>query len=109
LSDEKNFLQTIKLEISRNFRLEPYERKAFHRILALVKSQQGKDILLRELEKGGEIRQSAISMLAEFKDPSLVDVFIQLLRRIYRMTISSYTRSFRNSMTRNTCSCYKSD
>lgn len=81
MSDEKNFLQTIKLEISRNFRLEPYERKAFHRILALVKSQQGKDILLRELEKGGEIRQSAISMLAEFKDPSLVDVFIQLLEK----------------------------
>ncbi len=63
MSDEKNFLQTIKLEISRNFRLEPYERKAFHRILGLVKSQQGKDILLRELEKGGDIRKSAIGVL----------------------------------------------
>jgi HEAT repeat protein len=81
LSDEKNFLQTIKLEISRSFRLEPYERKAFHRILALVKSQQGKDILLREIEKGGEIRQSAISVLSEFKDPSLLDVFIKLLEK----------------------------
>lgn len=81
MSDEKNFLQTIKLEISRNFRLEPYERKAFHRILGLVKSQQGKDILLREIEKGGEIRQSAISMLAEFKDISLIDLFIQLLEK----------------------------
>jgi len=81
LSDEKNFLQSIKLEISRNFRLEPYERKAFHKILALVKSQQGKDILLREIEKGGEIRQSAISVLAEFKDPALVDIFIKLLEK----------------------------
>lgn len=81
MSDEKNFLQTIKLEISRNFRLEPYERKAFHRILALVKSQQGRDILLREIEKGGDIRLSALSVLAEFKDPSLVDLFIQLLEK----------------------------
>ena len=81
MSDEKNFLQTIKLEISRNFRLEPYERKAFHRILGLVKSQQGKDILLRELEKGGDIRKSAIGVLAEFKDLSLVDIFIPLLEK----------------------------
>lgn len=81
MSDEKNFLQTIKLEISRNFKLEPYERKAFHRILAMVKSQQGKDILLKEIDKGGDIRLSALSVLARFKDPSLVDLFIKLLEK----------------------------
>ncbi len=81
MSDEKNFLQTIKLEISRNFRLEPYERKAFHSILAFVKSQQGRDILVREIEKGGDIRLSALGALSRFDDPSLVDLFIQLLEK----------------------------
>jgi len=81
LSDEKNFLQSIKLEISRNFRLEPYERKAFHRILALVKSEQGRDILLREFEKGEDLRFSALNVLSGFDDPSLTDIFIQLLEK----------------------------
>ncbi len=81
MSDEKNFLQTIKLEISRNFRLEPYERKAFHRILALVKSPQGRDILVKEIDKGGDIRLSALTVLSGFEDPSLIEPFIQLLEK----------------------------
>lgn len=65
---EKNFLQSIKLEISRNFKLTPYERIAFHRILGILKTDVGKNILLNELERGPDIRQSALSILSNFRD-----------------------------------------
>jgi HEAT repeat protein len=79
LTDDKNFLQSIKLEISRSFKLDSYERIAFHRILACAKSNQGKDILIRELEKGDDIRISALSALSEFNDSSLSPVFVNTL------------------------------
>lgn len=81
LSDEKNFLQTIKLEISRNFKLDPYERISFHKILACAKSNAGKDILLREMEKGGDLRTSALNALSEFDDPSLLPLFMTILEK----------------------------
>ena len=79
MTDEKNFLQSIKLEISRNFKLDPYERIAFHKVLACAKSNAGKDILIREIEKSGDIRISALNALSEFNDPSLASVFISIL------------------------------
>jgi hypothetical protein len=79
LSDDKNFLQSIKLEISRNFKLDPYERIAFHKVLACAKSNAGRDILIREIEKGGDIRTSALNALSEFKDPSIISVFTAIL------------------------------
>jgi len=81
LTDEKNFLQTIKLEISRTFKLDTYERMAFYKILACAKSNAGKDILLREIEKGGDLRTSALNALSEFDDPSLVSFFITILEK----------------------------
>lgn len=79
LSEEKNFLQSIKLEISRSFKLEPYERVAFHNILGILKSEAGKNMLLKEIEKGGDISASAISVLAGFSDESLIPVMTSLL------------------------------
>jgi hypothetical protein len=79
LTDDKNFLQSIKLEISRNFKLDPYERIAFHKVLACAKSNAGKDILIREIEKGGDIRISALKALSEYNEPALVPVFVSIL------------------------------
>jgi HEAT repeat protein len=79
LSDDKNFLQSIKLEISRNFKLDPYERIAFHKVLACAKSGAGKDVLIREIEKGGDVRTSAMNALSEFIDPSVIPVFMSIL------------------------------
>lgn len=79
MSDDKNFLQSIKLEISRNFKLDPYERIAFHKVLACAKSNAGRDILIREIEKGGDIRTSALNALSEFKDPAILSVFTSIL------------------------------
>ena len=36
-------------KISRNFKLDPYERMAFHRILSCTGSDAGRDILIREI------------------------------------------------------------
>ncbi len=79
MSDDKNFLQSIKLEISRNFKLDPYERIAFHKVLACGKTNAGKDVLIREIEKGGDVRTSAMNALGEFSDPSVISVFMPIL------------------------------
>ncbi len=81
LSEEKNFLQSIKLEISRSFKLEPYERVAFHNILGILKSEAGKNLLLKEIEKGGDITASAINVLAGFNDESLIPLMTSLLEK----------------------------
>jgi len=82
LSEDKNFLQSIKLEISRNFKLDPYERIAFHKVLACARSNAGRDILIREIEKGGDIRTSALNALSEFNDPALVPVFLNIIDKV---------------------------
>ncbi len=79
MSEDKNFLQSIKLEISRNFKLDPYERIAFHKVLACAKSNSGKDVLIREIEKGGDVRTSAMNALGEFRDSSVIPVFMSIL------------------------------
>jgi len=79
LAQEKNFLQAIKLEISRTFKLVPYERLAFHRILGIFKSEAGRNILLKELTRGPEIRKSAISRLTYFDIPEVLDALIPYL------------------------------
>jgi len=81
LSEDKNFLQSIKLELSRNFKLDPYERIAFHKIIAHAKSNAGRDILIQEIDRGGDIRISALNALSEFQDPSLVPVFASILAK----------------------------
>lgn len=77
---EKNFLQSIKLEISRNFKLTPYERIAFHRILGILRTDVGKNILLNEIERGPDIRQSSISVLAYFKSEDVTQRLKPLLK-----------------------------
>lgn len=80
MADDKNFLQTIKLEISRTFKLDHYERMAFHNILGLIKSENGRDLLIREVKRDPDIRMSALSNLAGFDDDSIAPFFIELLQ-----------------------------
>jgi hypothetical protein len=46
---DNDFLQGIKLEISRTVTLNAYERIAFHKILAVEKSENGAGILYATL------------------------------------------------------------
>lgn len=80
MADSKNFLQNIKLEISRNFKLKPYERIAFHQVMGILKTDAAFEILRDELRFSGEIRQSAIKVLSGFDKPELLDDFIPLLK-----------------------------
>lgn len=79
LEDDKTFLQTIKLEISKNIKLTPYERLVFHKILSETRSPIGKDILLKELKKGPQIRYSAIAALVFYKDKDVLTVLLPYL------------------------------
>jgi hypothetical protein len=76
---EKDILQSLKLEISRNFTLAPYERIAFHKILTYQKSDNGLRVLLRDILKGGIIRKSAISVVKDFPHADVANTFVELL------------------------------
>lgn len=79
MAEDKNFLQTIKLEISRTFKLDQYERMSLHNLLGVIKSVNGRDLLIKELKRDPEIRMSALFNLSRFNDDSLVPVFTELL------------------------------
>jgi hypothetical protein len=77
---EKDILQSLKLEISRKFKLVPYERIAFHKILGIQKSENGVKILIRDLGKGPLVRRSAVSILRDCTSQEVTDALIQLLQ-----------------------------
>ena len=79
MAEEKSFLQTIKLEISRSFKLVPYERLAFHKVLGILKSDIGMSILAKELDKGPDVRQSAIATLITFENPGVLPILVSQL------------------------------
>ncbi|MCU0847707.1 MAG: hypothetical protein MUD12_07450 [Spirochaetes bacterium] len=81
MAEDKNFLQNIKLEISRSFKLVPYERIAFHKVLGILKSDIGKNILVNEIQKGPDIRRSAVSVLVKFNDPDLIRILAPILKK----------------------------
>ncbi len=81
MAEEKSFLQTIKLEISRSFKLVPYERLAFHKVLGILKSDIGMSILAKELDKGPDIRYSAIATLVDFENPGALSILVSQLAK----------------------------
>jgi hypothetical protein len=74
-------LQTLKLEISKNAKLLPYERIAFHKIFGLIKSENGMQILLKELNSIPLVRESAVLTLKEFDYGEVRDAFSGLLKK----------------------------
>lgn len=76
-----DILQTIKLEISKSFKLLPYERVSLHKLLGLKKSVAGVKILINDIYKDPLFRESAI---VELKDCPGEDV-----RIVFRSLLSS--------------------
>ena len=74
-------LQTLKLEISKNTRLLPYERIAFHKIFEIGKTETGMQILLKELNSISLIRESAVLSLKDFDHKEVRDAFVILLSK----------------------------
>ena len=79
MADDKSLLQKLKLEISRSFRLTPYERIVFHKILAHNGIESSEVVLLDELDKGYEVRTSAIQALVHIQSQSVYDRLITIL------------------------------
>ncbi len=74
-----DILQTIKLEISKGFKLLPYERIALHRILGLRKSPEGVKILMSDVYKDPLFRESALRELKNHGGEEVKAVFRELL------------------------------
>ncbi len=74
-----DILQTIKLEISKGFKLLPYERIALHRILGLRKSPEGIKILIGDVYKDPLFRESALRELKNHGGDEVKAVFRELL------------------------------
>jgi hypothetical protein len=69
-----------KLEISKTFTLVPYERMAFHKILGILKTENGMKVLLREASLDFHVRESAIAVLKDFPNREVSITLIKLLR-----------------------------
>lgn len=87
---EKDILQSLKLEISKNFTLTPYERIAFHKILAFQKSDNGLKFLLRDILKGGLIRRSAISVVKNFSHPDVAGALLDVIATTEDLTSEEF-------------------
>lgn len=74
-----DILQTIKLEISKSFKLLPYERISLHRLLGLKKSVAGVKILINDIYKDPLFRESAIFELKSCPGEEARLVFRELL------------------------------
>ncbi|MBN2402321.1 MAG: hypothetical protein JXN64_07955 [Spirochaetes bacterium] len=74
-------LQTLKLEISKNAKLLPYERIAFHKIFSLTRTDNGMQILLKELNSIPLVRESAVLTLKEFNYKEVRSAFLILLKK----------------------------
>ena len=72
-------IQTLKLEISKQTQLLPYERISFHKILGILKTENGMRVLLRELKNQALVRESAILTLSEFENEEVKAAFLTLL------------------------------
>ncbi len=77
----RDFLQTIKLEISKNFKLQSYERIAMHNVLALNKTNASVSVLEKELHKTGPVRASAVNILTGFDLPEITNKLVPILKK----------------------------
>ena len=78
---EKDLVQSLKLDISKKFRLSPYERLAFHSILSLRKTENALEILKVDLSKNQVVRKSAINALVTFEHEVIHDILVNLLKK----------------------------
>ena len=74
-------IQSLKIEISKHAQLHSYERIAFHKILGILKTENGMQVLLKELDKDPIIRESAILTLKDFNYKDVHDGFLGLLQQ----------------------------
>ncbi len=78
---EKDLVQSLKLEISKKFRLSPYERLAFHSILSIRKTESSLEILTADLDKTPIVRKSAIKTLSGYDAEKVYSIMHRYLQK----------------------------
>lgn len=89
-----DILQTIKLEISKGFKLLPYERIALHKILGIKKSPDGIKILIGDVYKDPLFRESALGELKSYGGEEARSVFRELLSSDLTMAEMSHVLDY---------------
>ncbi len=77
---ERDILQSIKLELTKNLKFTPYFRICLHPFIAQSKSDIAHNILSAELSAEPAIRLSAIRSITQHKRPGFTDVFHTLFQ-----------------------------
>jgi hypothetical protein len=78
---ERDILQSIKLELTKNLKLTPYLRICLHPFIARSKSDIAYNILCAELSAEPVIRFSAIRTITQHKLPGFTDFFHALFQQ----------------------------
>ncbi|MGQ9843214.1 MAG: HEAT repeat domain-containing protein [Spirochaetota bacterium] len=78
---ERDILQSIKLELTKNLKFTPYLRICLHPFIAQSKSDIAHNILCAELSAEPVIRFSAIRTITQYKLPGFTDLFHALFQQ----------------------------
>ena len=100
---ERDILQSIKLEITKNLKFTPYLRICLHPFIAQSKSDIAHNILCAELSAEPAIRFSAIRTITHYKLPGFTDLFHALFQHSItddeKIQICTYLATYGNSQT----------
>ncbi|MGB4270534.1 MAG: hypothetical protein WBK20_15325 [Spirochaetota bacterium] len=100
---ERDILQSIKLEITKNLKFTPYLRICLHPFIAQSKSDIAHNILCAELSAEPAIRFSAIRTITYYLLPGFTDLFHTLFQHAItddeKIQICIYLATYGNSQT----------
>lgn len=78
---ERDILQSIKLELTKNLKFTPYLRICLHPLIAQSKIESAHNILYTELSAEPAIRLSAIRTITQHLRPGFADLFHSLFQQ----------------------------
>lgn len=100
---ERDILQSIKLELTKNLKFTPYLRISLHPFVARSKSDIAHNILTAELSAEPVIRFSAIRTITQHKVPGFTDFFHALFQQPItddeKIQICIYLATYGNNQT----------
>lgn len=78
---ERDILQSIKLELTKNLKFTPYLRICLHPLIAQSKIESAHNILCAELSAEPAIRLSALRTITQYLRPGFTDLFHGLFQQ----------------------------
>ncbi len=100
---ERDILQSIKLELTKNLKFTPYLRMCLHPLIAQSKIESAHNILCAELSAEPAIRLSAIRTITQHLRPGFTDLFHALFQQSItddeKILICTYLATYGNEET----------